>query len=1840
MSSTVESSSTRSPLADLLGCHGRQRDNDSVLAAVRRCREPIERLLGPDWWPHYLPADIADELDRAEDVPAHRTGPRRDKSHHYGLGLPVAFVALGLPLPKGAAQGWTILQALLLAGVLLRHRTETTPGKVHTDAIAQFLTSTEGATTEVGGRLRFIRSLSIEQPLTAILESLEQSVDLPQGFKLGLAEVIARLQRSLRSLPVRPKQPKLPGPMRPPSGGQSRPVHVLEDDDDVVEVDVRPSLPVSTEARQRAVDSAEPLMEQGTATLASLSEAGPDQCFYEREAQAKRQFLDVRHALWAPEQWDALTGLEMCSSVRDWLLVAETAAREANRPELESALLTLLVGLTGWPDQTVWTTPIIHRLEDLPSDHRRAFILEHSSITFPVPQIGERYDPNKKGHGDLVIPVNGQVTLRLPDCMGELLRQYAALKQRPPAFWLETDLEALRNEVRARQKRARLDEPRETLARMRNAHALLLINMGQDLPLAQMACGELLGVDDVALGYFSCPVDRLQRLSGRVWEAHGYGKCTVESGDAWVGGSRLQISDETAHRLVDRIRTGLTYAKSPAKAGRVRVMELQTDLAAATAWLFCAGLGLRPNSRLGKITSRNFSIRASCLVAVDKVLDEGHLGRLVPLPPTIALTILAYGRHLETLCSSREAPGYIKEAARCALDGTGPLFFVPTNGSVEPMSLDVMRQRLPPDWVLPLNVFRHRVSTGLRKLECPGVYAEALLGHVELGIQPFGSESFMDPKAYLAATSRYLEEQLQRDGWTSLQGLAGGDDFQWEARPLGSWVLGLRQDHEKTVEGLRSARRQDFESYRNEHWDAMLERVDQAVTELVPAFETSSDGKLDRESVQKLRARLTESAESHAESRVLVEALRARLVRARNERQWKIARFPFFHTGPVEPTPFHPEYPAVLESFLQLRQFFVDVLNGTRRSPRPMTARIRLTLALILWHGVADWDRLAGILSNLHRARFVDGLDDAITVPVPITGDAQRGLGPPGAGEEATKPPPEMAEVLRGPLAAAAASFVRNGHPIKATATQLGSELAAVLPIGMSNAPARELMAVVLEAARIVHLFEHAPPMRDVWTHRTSSMGLPASRIERLFTTAPIRPVEIESATHTDTVSRQSRTSIHGKTTRTSPQSYRLLRDVLRVPRGKAKKLPLSGTTVPVHTEDAPMRHAVAAEVDLYLAQLGSGEGQCQLLGQYARHLLTQKNASGDWLHPGTPYSYAVHAGASLVRTHPGAKLLQMEPEELFGIYRDAIRETKKRYQPWVARYLSYFHAYLVQAHEAPAVDLRSLGGSIVGLPEIGFIAPREYQAAVRVLSSLCSAPGTHSVVEGQQATQAIALGYATGARSSEVNLRERRDLVVEHGRSTLLIRGNRLTGLKTRYSARVLSLEGFIRSEDLEAIKASNAILLRSDVSHAPLFPDTHAPETPTDPDVISGHIGQALRSVTAEPAARQYWLRHNAASMELLALFGDEELLGAVKRDDDVLVPFPQQLSASACARWLGGSDVLSQIHAAAFRARRGHSTMRMSMTTYIHTVFLIEPVASRAAMAHLTSKGVGRLADRSEAWVRQTASRAGLPMKDTSGFRKVLVRALAAEKPEDSSAERPAASTGTHTARVRHGALARGVESYFRSGDLDEAVRRMGLSPAATLVARTTLENLSFQPTSRMPLASRSVPTLLGNSPDPIRQAFDLRDRMLDRSALNALMATMHTDCKRKDGSAATLWELVFEGADIRDQVVRCRTSEDIVQVFHRLSRLEDSAFPSHRAVLVVPTGTQATVIDNDIRTGGLQLTTAEVVERNLARPRPGFLSIAVALRSPGRQLRLSTLLISAVTWHLWTVLHRAP
>jgi len=1137
----------------------------------------------------------------------------------------------------------------------------------------------------------------------------------------------------------------------------------------------------------------------------------------------------------------------------------------------------------------------------------------------------------------------------------------------------------------------------------------------------------------------------------------------------------------------------------------------------------------------------------------------------------------------------------------------------------------MMRNRLPREWKLPSNAFRHRLSSQLRTLGCPGIYVEALLGHVELGIQPFGRESFMDPAAFLDETGRCIQTLMEQDGWKPLYGLATAERSTWEPRPLGSWVIPLHAKHIDTIEKLRAANREAVDRFRELAWDDVSKTVLAAISATVPDFFTQTYGRLDKEQARTIRRALTENASSLAEAQITVEIIRATFTRAREERGWKIARMPFFYRGPVEASPFSPTFPCAYETFLRLRALFVDAVNGKSTAMRQLSPEARLVLALILWHGVADWSRLETILAHLHHGRHIRGLGDAIAIPYEIPGQ-----------QDAV----ETVEILRGAVAMAAIPYVSAGQPIVMVKRTLGNQLARCIPSWVTLESGEKLIDILLSAAQIAHLFEHASPLRDVWSGNITSVSAPFARIERLFAPEAIPGTCIDSPS--------SQTSGEDGTRATSDQrrpsgnvlsEYKGLRPILRIRRGHAKRLPHSKTDLPLSTPDPTVRREILRELRQHSERCKDATSVSGLLTSYAQDLLTAGTFSSSRIELQTVYNYVVGAGCSLVRVHPDADLLTMEAEDLVPLYCDAIDAAPKRYQPFMARYLSYFHGYLVRERDASFVDLRAFGGQLIGLPDVGLVAPREYARARELLTSPAQDESIGSVLACEQAAHVLDLGYATGARSGELVLRECRELVAEPDRPLLHIRANRMTSVKTKRATRVISLDGWLSAEQLDVV---HGLAVSNDArmpNHA-LFPDQEDPMQPVDPDLIARHIGKALRAATGEPRARQYWLRHMAASMEFLSLFADEFLLGALKNNAPDQVPFPFGATASQFAQRIGSHTALSPIHAAAYRARRGHASIGTSLTTYVHTIALIEPKPSREAALTLTHEGFAALIGRSPASVRQVLHRATTSITDPAAVRDVLI---SASLTSPSTAQQPDAGAiiemaGTQGLRLT--SISRGIECYLRTGNSDEAVRRMKVTARTQKIVLDILRSLPFRPHLRASeVQAKSSASLLEPLPATERPSFLVSPRSINPKLLKRAFNRMRLQGRRQFSVDAELWDLLLTGVDPDRGIYRIRNIRDLELLASKVldalgidRNRKDSDVDMGEIVLVVDVETTDAMIDRDLRDHAF-LQTYPVIRRNVSKVLAGYLPVALAYRSSGGRDRTMSLLHLAIVWRVW-------
>jgi integrase len=1821
--------SGKSPLATLLGSPDRQLNFGIVARAARRARDRLEADFGAPFLVRFLPPELHDELSSPlPPLALDRSAKISGEARLTGTGSGPLYSAFALEPDSATEAGVWLLQALIFAALLVNRKFSDRIGSTAPVQAAQFLTGAFGNQAERHQRHgEFLRRLPGMIDLQRISELLgKASHELPASFTGSLAKILSGLRQSIPRPEARllagsapqlgpvaspPSGPRPTKGLRPPPrpNGPLKPVVKKVGDELSLELLVGPASPISPEAREHAVAEAESEAEQASESQGAILESSREPRFHERNALGKRVFLDLRHGAWARVQWDALSPAEMMIALKRWSVLAEEMAGSEERIQAEAPLIVLLVGCLGWTDEQVWSTPFIRSGDPIPDGFQRAIYWDTGEVTFTVPREGARYDPERRGHLSLVRPVSDRVTLQLPV---EVSRPLARWSQHDDVRFLDSRLDQLRTEIRNRQRVERGVEPRETLSRLRNGHLLQLLTVDGDLPMAQLASGELLDGSDVGLSYLACPSEHLQRHYDAACSGHGLTPAAArETERGWVGGSKLQVEQEYITGMAARLRKGLGQPNGNRGLSVKEALRVHARLVPALAWQLCAGTLARPTEALGKITRTNLSILGRCAVLADKVMDEGHLGRLVPLPDLLCSSMAAYARHLRSLAAQKGMPELVVEAANKSLDGTGPLFFLSKGRRTRPMVLQDLRDALQKEAVLPVNVLRHRYASLLRIHGCPAPYVEAMMGHIQFGTQPFGVESFMDPGKYLGTTGAVMDRLLREDGWRPLYGLADQADDSWRVPPMDAGVTALRRDHAKRIEAMRARNVQEREMLRQTRAGAIRERARQVIVASDGAFFERRGGTLDKKAVLAMRRALTDGAASLAEAQASVEQLRDVLDNARSERGWRIASVPHFLVSSVDPTPFSTEYPGAYDRLLAIRGHWMAELQ---REGRASSCHLsHAVMALVLWHGVSDWGRLESVLRGLEKAEPCSDLPDAILVPRP-TVDGE-----------------DEAEVLRGAVALAVVPLVgKKVPPADLTTSGIGRRIAGWLPKTLrTGRGGAGLLEALLESAAIAHHFESVGPVRSVYCGEQSSTGLPLRRVRRLLSKAEVPLVAIEP-----TQKSPSQPSAVPPALEAAPviRAYRVLRDVLRVRSGKEKKLPHQGRTLERPFSDAALRDAILEELALHRKAFPLDGTISTLLCEYAMHLLTKGTSSSERIEAQTVYGYVVGVGGALTRVSPLAQPAHWEGDDVLDAYLDAIDVVPRRYRPFVARYLSYFHHYLVTHHGADPVDLRGMGGATASQPDVQLVTPREYAAARRYLAAASQSSAIGSVHSYRQSEDVLCLGYATGARSSELVLREKRELVIEPGRSVLLIRKNRYGRVKSRRGNRTIPLEGWVSAERLASL---GAVPWRGDGSavsaNHPLLADPDRPMIPSDPAEIQAAVGAALRAATAEPDARLYALRHTAASMEFLYLFADVSLLRAIRAGCPEELPFPAGKTSIEFAELMGGCAALSQIHAASYRSRRGHASLRTSLGSYIHILPMLLPRGAVSANQSLSARAVAQLLGKSYAWVRQTMMRAGQSAGEGAPFAMVLLaKSWKCEAPEPT--EGPTAPRHT-LVTLRLANLARCIRAYYTTGDAFAAASQLQATDLAVQAAQAHLSSLRIQPDKGVGTTT-SRPALF-----PIHSPERATIRRMGARSVDTQLLALGLEKMRSapldQGPVAQFWSWVYANMDPEAGFIRIPDRPTLEQVMTwRLAAMPES-----------DTGQLVLVHDQSMNQAEVQTALGDTPWLAGAIWRSGKVSLGgqgalaatfVTLRG---QVRLRTLLVLAVTWRLWSALKRA-
>jgi len=1574
----------------------------------------------------------------------------------------------------------------------------------------------------------------------------------------------------------------------------------------------------------RARQNGETIEEFVGETEAAITEARPRGLRRaQQRAFAARQVSAMRQGVWARHQWDALTTEESAAFVR-WLLAQSRIDwSTADYIRREALAICLLMAITGL------SLPRAHavRMRAPSESEEDSWDPERGVLSFSLPGNDARFEPTE-AQTRYLEEVASRVSITLPHEAASVIHSLEAFGDH---FLFACELGQLAKSVTELIDQAREHLPRLSLARVQRSLQLEVLNQGGDIATAQLICGDTLGVAPTPMAYYAAREDSIQTVYNKVVRRFGLAPPPPNPHKLGRVGSKLLVTHEAMSTFVSSVQRGLVQIPRPARShGRVAA-ELHFSLVPSLAILFMAATGHRPTFRIGNLTSRWLCLHGSLAVIEDKISDEQHESRLVPLCPLLRTSIAAYGKHLERLARNDALIEAHRQAASDALSGTGPLFFLFDGAGSRPLTVDDLNHRLPPNWPLPKNFLRHNLATKLRDQGCPGVYVQALLGHLEAGIQPFGAESFMSPPSYLAEVATQIDLMLRADGWRCL--LGGDDDydvFRRCAPSLSKESVGIQlrlalasQDQfrkqRRHVEQVKAERKGEIDAWTKGLIDAAL----------LAATKPKEGGppEINADAVSDMRMTICASADDLAHAEAAVDALRLQLQEGRTQGLWRVKRLPCFYVPRPSPAVFNPSLVGLYSSILRLRQMLRSELV---QSPAvdPQGAVRRCVLALVLWHGVCEQERLRQLLRGIPLARRAGSLD-ALVVPVDLV-------------ESATGRVKTSSEVLRGVVALLAQAAQ---DPLKTNLAEGSVEtiLRSWIPREVMGCSDRDLLGVLFEAVAAAHRFESIGPIREVWTGNYTSVSLPPERLLALIDSASPRS--------TDTLRLQmepSASAVHAVGTDVSGQAnalklgYRWLKDLLRYRPGKPKTFPVYAPDITT-TKRAPqraleplpsqrerdIRKEIVRRLDERLNQWPEDGSLLRALTAYALDRLKYGTPWKARVGLRTVYGYVLGAGTPMLAQHDGTPLDQLDSEDYHEIYEACIQGSQYVAPAKLSRLLAYFHGFLAAKCGAPGVAIGVSTKNGRCFPDVGYITPREYLRAQQLIDDcLASAQASKgSTAELKAAAVALPLGFSTGARTSEVLLREADELAYDEGQRALVVRRNRFTSVKTLRATRRVSIEGVVCAKDWSRIESwrddVTALRPKGSTANSALLPEWTSGR-PIDPDRLAKLLGETLRCATGLEEARPYWWRHTVSCNELLTHLAGTDVLDVLTHDGDL-----PSLGLGACGEEIGypPKEVpLSQAHAANYRARRGHWRMRTSIETYVHLIALIEPHASRQISQGLSVDQLARLAGLSPQAARKRLVRAGVSASHRSRVVHVLLGGSA--EPTASESEAPSiAKAEPFTREIDVATTVSAVVSAVRAGDLSLAARALHMTSAeasrweSALCTAVESNLYGAELSSTAKIASK-----------------DARIGVVRRKTKHSLhVQRINTawliDCVERalgDPHALEAWRIVLRGLDPASGCIAVSHGTDLITLLEEMPHRPKGT--EGRPALEVELVSKSTDITDakevTINSGGTTLI-APVKTSSRFQPPLGFLTIGAKIKNaPGGRAISSTLLLAAV------------
>lgn len=974
-------------------------------------------------------------------------------------------------------------------------------------------------------------------------------------------------------------------------------------------------------------------------------------------------------------------------------------------------------------------------------------------------------------------------------------------------------------------------------------------------------------------------------------------------------GSLLQVDED---RMVASIRAAASQVNKAREASDV--LAFHNCYVAYHVVALLAATGARPIQDPFERHS-HFDLKHEFAYVSDKASAPARDGRLIPIPPDLSVWLKeVYPRHLAMLSEvlqpvAPELAEAITQLTDPTIPPSLPLFFLleqSEKGEIVWRSvseLAISRLGLF-GWPLPLNFFRHRLSSRLRAAGLDGEIVDSLLGHAEAWAATHGDYSWRIWSADMEKARPHLLDLFAQTGFVPLT--------TWNQPPSLPPVLNTASTFGTRSFGIEM-RGVERRKRQREAWREARMIIAETVG-------SRSLADLDGDELGKLALRLVTTSKGlpHAYAGLRYECLvrKARRIWQTTGRRVRFKRA--YTISTQEPGLFTADAPGALVLYDDIRQALVPILAEVRASrPGHSASAYLAAVLLILENRITDRNLIEAVMVG-KACRLVAMGEEVYLEYSPDHLDK-------GGDSNFAKSTDPSVPIRRFKVLHTVAWLWNRGQtgqrkqptPLKTLPNLLAPVCGVLVEAGRLQAPdPGALIAVLASMVEQVNGMTLPGVLAGYLAGRVESYSLGwrdwlslrwDERRDFLGGTEDELDID-EAAIHVTLPAPESGDSLQQQ--RNAQLLLRMVRAVLDGRRVELPGLMLEGVT---------NRRDQQVSIKRVLEQYGANvSSSIRALATWALHMLAERRGK---LRIISIKRYLSALSPAFEAVAYDVDLLSSDEEEMTDFYEAVLNASPVKHLDYVARRLVNFHRW-ARGHyglEDPDWSDLPMGSAQVSV-DAGVLRERDYQAALGTLLSMD--PAQQPVA--RDAAFMLLIAYRFGLRGGEALGLARSDWVAQGGQQIVLVRGNRHRRLKTAGSRRIVPLvfDLDVKEQALIEERLLRAESIHGDAQHARLFSTDDG--QPANRRAVKELAIQVIKKLSGNPEANLHRARHAAANRVMLSLLRQLlpgwQWLGDAREMPDIGNVL------------LGGTGDTRRL-AWALARYMGHSNPKTALASYLH-------------------------------------------------------------------------------------------------------------------------------------------------------------------------------------------------------------------------------------------------------------------------------------------------------------------